>query len=147
MLVFSAVDLRVLRDAPATGLGGSTQVTQVELIPSEVTLKFDATGPGVEWLEMEPPAFAGLAPIMSTSVSPIPPILIPGKPVPTSQDGIHPGAPYCVAARTYGGPAIGRVMYLVMMAVACIAYEQVARSIRMRLRFTHLVLPSDSGSA
>lgn len=114
----TSVDLGVLRDAYTTILGGSTVGTQVELIASEVNRKFDAIGPGVELLAMEPPGFAGLTPILSASVSPIPRILFPGKPVPTSRDGTYLGTPYRIAAKAYGDPEIGMVMPVSASAIA-----------------------------
>jgi|GEM_PF-2171611 len=114
----AAVDAVALQDAYSTLLAGSSVGAQVELVASEVNRKFDAIAPGVELLAMEPPATAGLTPILSATLSPIPRILFPGKPVPTSRDGTALGIPYRIAAKAYGDPELGQVMPVSASAVA-----------------------------
>lgn len=114
----NSVDLVAVQDAYNLLLGGSSLGRQVELIATEVNRKFDAVGPGVELLAMEPPASAGLTPILSATLSPIPRILFPGKPVPTSRDGTYLGTPYRIAAKAYGDPERGQVMPVSATAIA-----------------------------
>lgn len=114
----ATVDVTAVQDAYNTLLGGSSLGTQVELIATEVNRKFDAIGPGVELLAMEPPGYAGLTPILSATLSPIPRILFPGKPVPTSRDGTAFGIPYRVAAKAFGDPELGQVMPVSASAIS-----------------------------
>lgn len=114
----SSVDIVAVQDAYNLLLGGSSLGAQVEVIATEVNRKFDATGPGVELLAMEPVGSAGLTPILSATLSPIPRILFPSKPVPTSRDGTYLGTPYRVAAKAYGDPELGQVMPVSASAIA-----------------------------
>ncbi|MBC8089227.1 MAG: hypothetical protein H7Z40_18330 [Phycisphaerae bacterium] len=114
----ATIDVIAVQDAYNTLLGGSSLGSRVELIATEVNRKFDALTPGLELLAMEPPGSAGLRPIFSAALSPIPRIIFPGKPVPTSRDGTQLGIPYRVAAKAFGDPELGQVMPVSASAIA-----------------------------
>lgn len=91
---------------------------QLQLLATELNRKFDEVGPGVELLALEPPGSGGVAPILSASVSPVPRLLYPKKPVPTSRDGTNLGVPFRIAATAYGDPEGGMVVPVSSTAIA-----------------------------
>ena len=113
-----AVSIDLVLDAYQAVFGGNSVGQQVSLLLEETNRKFDAVGPGVELLAMEPPGFAGVAPFMSASVSAIPRALYQSKPVPTSRDGTYLGTPYRIAAKAYGDPELGMVVPVSATAIA-----------------------------
>lgn len=104
------VSADLLLDAYNAVAGQTTIGEQAQFALTEVNRKFDAVGPGIELLAMEPPGTAGLRPLLSASLSPIPRVLFPSKPVPTSRDGTYIGTPYRIAAQRYGDPEVGMVV-------------------------------------
>ena len=104
------VSADLLVDAFNAVAGQSTALEQAQLALTEINRKFDAVGPGIELLAMEPPGTGGLQPLFSASLSPIPRVLFPSKPVPISRDGTYLGTPYRIAAKPYGDPEVGMVM-------------------------------------
>ena len=84
----------------------------------EINRKFDAIGPAVELLAMETPGSAGLAPISSSLLSPIPRAVYLSKPVPTSRDGTYLGTPYRIAAKAYGNAEVGMIVPVSAVAIA-----------------------------
>ena len=100
-------------------LFGTTSINQqIQTIVEEANRKYDAIGPGVELLAMEPPGSAGLTPFLSASASPIPRIMYQAKPVPTSRDGTYLGTPYYIAAKAYGDPSVGMIVPVSATAIS-----------------------------
>lgn len=114
----SDISADLLLDTYNAVAGESTILEQAQLALTEVNRKFDAIGPGIELLAMEPPGTAGLQPLFSASLSPIPRVLFPTKPVPISRDGTYIGTPYRIAATPYGDPEIGMVVPVSASAIA-----------------------------
>lgn len=102
----------------AATAGGSSFSERSVVLATELNRKFDEIGPGVEMLAMEPAGSAGLMPIMSAALSPIPRAMFPTKPVPTSRDGTEFGAPHRIAAAAYGDPEQGMVVPVSSTAIA-----------------------------
>lgn len=107
-----------LREGLQTAVAGTPLGTQITFVAAEVNRKFDAVGPGVELLALEPPETAGPTPLLSAMLSPIPRVLYPDKPVPTSRDGTYLGTPYRVAAKAYGDPEVGMVVPVTASAIS-----------------------------
>ncbi|MEP6763631.1 MAG: hypothetical protein ABJB66_04925, partial [Gemmatimonadaceae bacterium] len=66
------ISIELIQEAYDLVFGGSTLRRQVEVLGEEVNRKFDAIGPGVELLAMEPIGSAGVRPFLSAGVSAIP---------------------------------------------------------------------------
>jgi len=112
------VSLQLIEEAYFVVFGSRSVSEQAQLMAAEVHKKFDAVGPGVELLSLEPPGTAGVVPFLSATVSPIPRVLYPTKPVPTSRDGTYLGSPYRVAAKAYGNVEAGQVVPVSASAIA-----------------------------
>lgn len=112
------LSLELIQDAYSVVIGATSVRQRVETVGREVNVKFDAIGPGVELLAMEAPGTAGLTPILSAMVSPIPRAIYPTKPVPTSRDGTYLGTPFRIAAKVYGDPENGMVVPVSASAIA-----------------------------
>ncbi|MEO7998963.1 MAG: hypothetical protein ABI852_16040, partial [Gemmatimonadaceae bacterium] len=104
------ISLDLISEAYSVVFGGTTLGEQAQALLSEVNRKFDAVGPGVELLAMEPPGTGGSQPLFSAALSPIPRVLFPSKPVPISRDGTYLGTPYRIAAKAYGEVELGMVV-------------------------------------
>jgi hypothetical protein len=107
---YGSISLELVQEAYTVVMGAQSLGDRLQIGAQEVNRKFDAIGPGIELLAMEPPGTGGLAPLLSATVSPIPRMLYPSKPVPTSRDGTYLGSPYRIAAKAYGDPEIGMVV-------------------------------------
>ncbi|MEP6778575.1 MAG: hypothetical protein ABJC26_01705 [Gemmatimonadaceae bacterium] len=112
------ISFELIQDGYDLVFGGSTASRRVEVIAEEVNRKFDAIGPGVELLAMEPIGSAGPRPFLSSGLSAIPRVLYPDKPVPTSRDGTYLGTPYRIAAKAYGDPEKGMVVPVSAVAIS-----------------------------
>lgn len=112
------ISLDLISDAYSVVFGGTTIAEQTELLLSEVNRKFDAVGPGVELLALEPPGSGGTKPLFSAALSPIPRVLFPSKPVPISRDGTYLGTPYRIAAKAYGDVELGMVVPVSASAIS-----------------------------
>ncbi len=112
------ISVELINEAYGVVFGGSTIAKQIALVAEETNRKFDAIGPGVELLAMEPIGSAGMRPFLSAGVSPVPRLLYPTKPVPTSRNGTYLGTPYRIAAKAYGDPELGMVMPVSATAVS-----------------------------
>ncbi|MDQ6610841.1 MAG: hypothetical protein M3Y64_00290 [Gemmatimonadota bacterium] len=113
-----ALSFELVQEAYSVVFGGSTVGRQIEVLAEETNRKFDAVGPGVELLALEPIGSAGLRPFLSAGVSAVPRILYPSKPVPTSRDGTYLGTPYRIAAKAYGDPEVGMVVPVSATAIS-----------------------------
>lgn len=114
----TTVSFDLVSDAYNVLFGTTTLNEQLQTIVQEANRKYDAIGPGVELLAMEPPGSAGITPFLSASASPVPRIIYTSKPVPTSRDGTYLGTPYYIAAKAYGDPSVGMIVPVSPTAIA-----------------------------
>ena len=112
------ISLQLIQEAYDVALGSRSLTERFQLLAVEINRKFDAIGPGVELLAMEPPGSAGLNPLLSATLSPIPRALYLTKPVPISRDGTYLGTPYRVAGKAYGDVDVGMIVPVSAPAIA-----------------------------
>ncbi|MEO7360149.1 MAG: hypothetical protein ABI120_07460, partial [Gemmatimonadaceae bacterium] len=134
------VSTQLIEEAYYVVFGSRSVTEQAQLLAAEVHKKFDAVGPGVELLALEPPGTAGVVPFISATVSPIPRVLYPTKPVPTSRDGTYLGSPYRVAAQAYGNVDAGQVVPVSASAIALWEFGGVGPLVLLVMNLINLVL-------
>ena len=98
-------------------LGELTPAEQAQLTVRAAYVKFDALGTGASLIARDGTEFAGWQPITSALLAPIPRLLLPNKPVPTSFNGEQSGIPYVRAALDYGDIDLGMVVPVSASAV------------------------------
>jgi hypothetical protein len=98
-------------------LGELTPAEQAQLTIRAAYVKFDALGTGASLIARDGTEFAGWQPITSALLAPIPRLLLPSKPVPTSFNGEQSGIPYVRAALDYGDIDLGMVVPVSASAV------------------------------
>ena len=136
----NSISLQLIEDAYYVTMGSRSPYEQFQLLAVEVNRKFDAIGPAVELLAMEPPGSAGVTPILSATLSPIPRALYLTKPVPTSRDGTYLGTPYRVAAKAYGDVDVGMIVPVSAPAIAVWEFGAVGPLIFLIMNLFNLVL-------
>lgn len=136
----SGLSVDLIRDGYAVVLGDISGAARFRLLAGEVNRKFDAISPGVELLALEPPGTGGMRPLLSAAVAPIPRIVYPTKPVPTSRDGTYLGTPYRIAAQAYGDPEIGMVVPVSAPAIALWELGLVGLLVLLLMNLVNLLL-------
>ena len=134
------ISLELVQEAYAVALGSRSTSERFQLLAVEVNRKFDAIGPAVELLAMEPPGSAGVTPLLSATLSPIPRALYLTKPVPTSRDGTYLGTPYRIAAKAYGDVEVGMIVPVSAPAIAVWEYGGVGLVVFLIINLFSLVL-------
>lgn len=134
------ISLQLIEEAYYVTIGSRSPYEQFQLLAIEINRKFDAIGPGVELLAMEPPGSAGVTPILSATFSPVPRALYLTKPVPTSRDGTYLGTPYRVAAKAYGNVDVGMIVPVSAPAIAVWEFASVGPLIFVLMNLFNLVL-------
>ncbi|MEP6835788.1 MAG: hypothetical protein ABJB74_20540 [Gemmatimonas sp.] len=134
------ISLQLVQDAYDVTIGSRSIGERIQLLAEELNRKFDAIGTAVELLAMEPPGSAGVQPILSASLSPIPRVLYLTKPVPTSRDGTNLGTPYRVAAKAYGDVDAGMIVPVSAVAIAVWEYGGVGALVFLIMNLFNLIL-------
>lgn len=134
------ISFDLISEAYSVVFGGTTIGQQVQTLLSELNRKFDAVGPGVELLAMEPPGSGGMQPLFSAALSPIPRVLYPGKPVPISRDGTYLGTPYRIAAKAYGTVEVGMVVPVSASSISIWEYGVIGPLLLVLANLLNLVL-------
>jgi hypothetical protein len=105
-----SLDVKAVQQGYDVVVANLTLEQRVRLAAQELNTKFDAFTYGAVLLETDGIGTAGWQPYTSSLLSPIPRLLLPDKPVPTSKNGDNTGTPYRVAGQPYGNIELGMVV-------------------------------------
>ena len=105
-----SLDVKAVQQGYDVVVANLTLEQRVRLAAQELNTKFDAFTYGAVLLESDGIGTAGWKPYSSSLLSPIPRLLLPDKPVPTSKNGDNSGTPYRVAGQPYGNIELGMVV-------------------------------------